>query len=180
MRYFGNDIEIDYTTLSTEELYSHLANICLEEIMFSSDAYVCMINLNLHGYKRLHRMQSKKFYNLYLELQNDIVEMYHKILPTEQEFERYKVDNLKNHLYHWNKRNQINLKSVGEIIKNIFEKNGYIPCVAQKMQKIIYRNLIKNERAIQKFEDCDWSNEVIYIHDKYIHDKVKNDEHHEG
>lgn len=42
---------------------------------------------------------------------------------------------------------------------------------------MLYRNIIKNERAIQKFEDCDWSNEVIYLYDKYLHDKMKHEEH---
>lgn len=72
---------------------------------------------------------------------------------------------------------QEDLKDVGIIIKDIFEQDGYIPCIAQKVQKMLYRNIIKNERAIQKFEDCDWSNEVIYIHDKYLHNKMKHEEH---
>lgn len=170
MKYFNEN----KNTSESEELYGRLANICLKHLMFSSDAYVCMIKLNLHGYKRLHRVLAKEFYDIYLELQNDIVEMYHKVLPVEQDFEPYTTDSIKEHLYHWNKEAQEDLKDVGIIIKDIFEQDGYIPCVAQKVQKMLYRNIIKNERAIQKFEDCDWSNEVIYIHDKYLHDKMKH------
>lgn len=175
MKYFNED----KTASESEELYSRLANICLEQLMFSSDAYVCMIKLNLHGYKRLHRVLTKKFYDLYLELQNDIVEMYHKVLPVDEDFKHYTTESLKEHLHNWNKKAKEDLVEVGEIIRKIFEQDGYIPCVAQKVQKILYKNIIKNERAIQKFEDCDWSNDVIYLHDKYLHDKIKHEEHRE-
>ena len=105
--------------------------------------------------------------------------MYHKILPVDEDFERYTTESLKEHLHNWNKKAKEDLVEVGEIIRKIFEQDGYIPCVAQKVQKILYKNIIKNERAIQKFEDCDWSNDVIYLHDKYLHDKIKHEEHRE-
>ncbi len=157
----------------SEELLNKLSKICLDELMFSSDAYICMIELNLHGYKRLHRYLSKEFYNLYLELQNKIVEKYDRALPMPKEFKKYTTDSLKEHLEHWTEILKEHLKEVGEIIKGVFEEDGYIPCVAQKVQKKLYKNIIKNERALQKFEDCDWSYEVIYQHDYYLHSKLK-------
>ena len=79
-----------YSNVSkVEELLNELANICFEELMLSSDAYVCMIKLNMHGYKRLHRYLSKEFYDMYLEIQNKYVEMYNKSLNIPNKFEEY-------------------------------------------------------------------------------------------
>lgn len=176
MSYFQNEkcTKSVYSESSrSEELLAELGNICFEELMLSSDAYVCMIKLNLHGYKRLHRNLSKTFYDIYLELQNKSVEMFNKALPIADKFDRYTTKDIKSHLEDWNIILKEHLHKVGEIIKGIFEEEGYIPCIAQKIQKILYKNIIKNERAIHKFEDCDWDSEIIYIHDRYLHEKEK-------
>lgn len=163
-----------YSNVSkVEELLNELANICFEELMLSSDAYVCMIKLNMHGYKRLHRHLSKEFYDMYLEIQNKYVEMYNKSLNIPNKFEKYTAKDIKSHLYNWTNILKEHLSKVGEIIKGIFEEEGYIPCIAQKLQKILYKNIIKNERAIHKFEDCGWENEIIYQHNDYLHSCMK-------
>ena len=64
MTYFKNQDELNVS--NSEDLLRQLSDICLEELMLSSDAYVCMIKLNMHGYKRLHRYLSKEFQDLYL------------------------------------------------------------------------------------------------------------------
>lgn len=158
---------------SCKELLAELANICLEQLMLSSDAYVCMIKMNMQGYKRLHRYLSKKFQCLYLDLQNEYLEKYKETAPTNIEFNEYHPETLKEHLESWNEILNIKIKRVGEIIREIFEKEGYICCIAQEMQKIFYKNIIKNERALKKFEDCGWDYKTIYNHDKYIHEKMK-------
>lgn len=155
---------------------SQLGGICLEQLMLSSDAYTCMIKLNLHGYKRLHRHLSKKFHDYYLEVQNKAMESTGIPIENNSEFEIYKVKDLKEHLIKWNEKIEEHLRQVGTIIKNIFEEEGYICCTAQSIQKCLFKNLIKNERAIKKFEDCNWSNESIYAHDIYIHTKMKEKE----
>lgn len=157
----------------TKDLYNKLSKICLDELMISSEAYVCMIELNLHGYKRLHRFLSKEFQNFYLEVQKDAYEKIDETLSSEYEYRSYKPENLKEHLETWTEILKKHLKEVGEIIKGIFEEEGYIPCIAQEVQKVLFRNLIKNERAIDKFNDCNWSYEIIYEHDKYLHKKIK-------
>lgn len=175
MAYFEQEKYVDET--STESLLNELGDICLEELMLSSDAYVCMMKLNMQGYKRLHRYLSKEFQDLYLELQRETFEKYYKMQPSKINYETYKADNIKTHLENWNEIMEKHLKRIGEIIKMIFENDGYIPCVASKIQKILYRNIVKNTRALQKFADCDWSYEIIYKHDYYLHEKMKKEEH---
>ena len=174
MGYFEDEKQIE--ELNTENLLNELGDICLEQLMLSSDAYVCMMKLNMQGYKRLHRYLSKEFQDLYLDLQKETFEKYYKIKPSRINYQTYKVDNIKDHLEYWNESSEKHLKRVGEIIKIIFENEGYIPCVAQKMQKILYRNIVKNTRALQKFSDCEWSYEIIYKHDHYLHEKMKKEE----
>ena len=54
------------TTDNSKNAVERLSEICLDELMFSSDAYICMMTMNLQGYKRLHRHISKKLYSLFL------------------------------------------------------------------------------------------------------------------
>lgn len=166
------------TTDTPEVLLSELSDICLEELMLSSDAYICMIKLNMHGYKRLHRYLTKKFQSLYLELQNESIERYDRALPSEITFKQYKPIDIKEHLETWTEELHKHLKRVGVIIRKIFEQEGYISCRAQELQKLLYYNMIKNERSIKKFNDCDWSYETIYLHDHELHKKMKQKEEH--
>lgn len=161
----------------SEELLKELADICLEQLMLNSDAYICSIETNMQGYKRLHRYLSKKFHDLYLKIQKEAVERYGRVIPSDIEFSVYKPKNMKNHLNQWNSKIEEHLKHVGLIIKGIFEADGYICCTAQEIQKCLFKHYIKNERAIHKFEDCDWSYEVIYEHDEKLHRKMKDKEH---
>lgn len=156
---------------------SELGDICLEELMLSSDAYVCMIKLNMHGYKRLHRYLSKEFHDFYLRVQNNSLESTGKAIENNSSFEVYTVKNLKEHLIKWNEKLEVHLKKVSKIIKDIFEEEGYISCTAQEIQKCLFKNLIRNERALQKFEDCNWDYNTIYHHDRYLHEKIKEKEH---
>lgn len=161
------------STNISKDAVERLSEICLDELMFSSDAYICMIAMNLQGYKRLHRYISKKLYCLYLDIQKDAIEDFGEPVNSESRYNKYYTDDIKTHLHEWNEKLENHLKEIGNIIKVIFEENGYIYCTAQKLQKILYKNLIKNERALKKFEDCGYSYEIIYNHDKYLHDKVK-------
>lgn len=158
---------------NVEELLTELSNICLSELMLSSDAYICMIKMNMQGYKKLHRYIARTLYDLYLDIQNKSMENYGRILPIEQKFTKYTTTSLKEHLYDWNKILKKDLIRVGEIIRDIFNEEGYICCYAQSLQSLIYKNIIKNERAIQKFEDNDWSYDIIYKHNLYLKNKIK-------
>ena len=175
MRYFEEDKK-HKKSVGDNTHFSELAEICLEELMLSSDAYTCMIKLNMHGYKRLHRCLSKKFHDFYLQIQNDSLERTGKSIQTYGSFDVYTVKNLKEHLEKWNDKIEEHLKRVGEIIKDIFEEYGYINCTAQEVQKCLFKNLIKNERALHKFEDCNWDYDTIYRHDRYLHKKMKEEE----
>lgn len=175
MGYFKGDEYKSSEYSRSEEYINKLGKICLDELMLSSDAYICMIKLNMHGYKRLHRHLSKKFHDLFLKIQCKSIEDYGKSLEIPEGFKTYHVENLKEHLTAWNDILKIHLKEVGEIIKGIFKEEGYICCLAQDVQKILYKNIIKNDRAINKFNQCDWSNEIIFEHDKYIHTKLKEE-----
>lgn len=170
MGYFKEDKQ---SRSMSEKAIERLSEICLDELMFSSDAYICMISMNMQGYKRLHRHISKKLYSLYLDIQKDAIEKYNEPINTESEYRKYYTEDLKTHLEEWNIKLESDLKEVGQIIRTIFEENGYIYCTAQKIQKILYKNLIKNERALKKFEDCGYNHDIIYMHDKYLHDKIK-------
>lgn len=161
----------------SEELLKELADICLEQIMLNSDAYICSMEINMQGYKRLHRYLSKKFHDLYLKIQKEAVERYGRVIPSQVEFAVYKPKNIKNHLLQWNSKIEEHLKEVGIIIKGIFEADGYLSCTAQEIQRCLFKHYIKNERAIHKFEDCEWSYEVIYEHDKHLCKKMKEKEH---
>lgn len=177
MTYFKNQDELNAS--NSEDLLRQLSDICLEELMLSSDAYVCMIKLNMHGYKRLHRYLSKEFQDLYLAFQYESLKNFDRVLSSEIRFETYKIKDIKEHLLTWTDVLKQHLKTVGLIIKQIFENEGYISCTAQKLQKILYKNIIKNERALKKFEDCDYNYQIIYEHDKYLHEKMKEKEHKE-
>lgn len=171
MGYFKKD-EI----CKTQEMLAKLADICLAQLMLSSDAYICMNKHNLHGYKMLHRHLSKKFQEFYLDVQKESIDKFGFVLDSEVHFKIYKPESLKEHLETWTEINEKHLKEVGEIIKSIFEEDGYICCIAQKIQKILYKNIIKNERAIQRFCDCNWSMSVIYSHDDFLHKKLKEED----
>ena len=171
MSYFKESSEPRNNEVDT--LFIRLGELCLKHIMLSSDAYIRMMELNMQGYKRLHRHLSKEFHDLYLDLQRESVERYNKSVPSETQFKEYKPKDIKEHLETWTMVLKQDLKEVGLIIRDIFDTCGYIPCVAKDLQCILYRDLIKNERAIHKFEDCDWDYEVIYMHDNYIHKKMK-------
>lgn len=157
-----------------DSLFTKLGDLCLKHIMLSSDAYIRMIKINMQGYKRLHSHLSKQFHDLYLDLQRESIERYGKSVPSAVKFEEYKPENIKEHLITWTAVLEQDLKEVNNIIREIFNNCGYIPCVAKDLQCILYKNLIKNERAIHKFNDCDWDYEVIYSHDNYIHKKMKD------
>ena len=148
MAYFKDKEEL--MTGNTEDLLRQLSDICLEELMLSSDAYVCMIKLNMHGYKRLHRYLSKEFQDLYLAFQYESLKNFDRVLSSEIRFETYKTKDIKEHLQNWTEVLKKHIKTVGAIIKEIFENEGYISCTAQKLQKILYKNIIKNERALKK------------------------------
>jgi len=174
--YFKNDKHSGSDYSRSKEYMNVLGKICLDELMLSSDAYICMIKLNMHGYKRLHRHLSKKFHDLFLKVQCKSIEKYGVSLDLPEGFRQYHVDNLKDHLEKWNEILKIHLKEIGEIIKGLFEEEGYICCLAQEVQKTLYKNIIKNERAIDKFNQCEWSKEIIFEHDKYLHGKMKEKE----
>jgi hypothetical protein len=165
---------------SVEELFNRLGDICLEELMLSSDAYVCMIELNLQGYKRLHRHLSKEFYTLYLDLQKESFEHTNKTVSIDGNFKKYKPRSIKEHLEDWTEILEGHLKEVGYIIKSIFEAKGFIPCVAQELQRIFYRNIIKNERTMKMFEDCDYNPEIIYKKDFKLHKRMRKIEEEHG
>lgn len=150
-----------------------LGSICLEELMLSSDAYVCMINMNMCGYKKLHRRLSKKFHDLYLCLQNESMERYGKPLSTFKNFKVYKTESMQEHLKNWNSTLKEHYKRTGFIIKEIFDKEGYISENAQNLQRLLYKNIIKNDRIIHKLEDLNWSMESIYDNDAFLCKKIK-------
>ena len=173
MGYFNED----KSDKNNHNIYlSELSDICLEQLMLSSDAYTCMIKMNLHGYKRLHRHLSKKFHDLYLTIQSKAMESTGMPAENNSSFEVYKVKDLKEHLHKWNEKIEEHLKIVSKVIRCIFEEEGYICCIAQDIQKCLFKNLIKNERTIQRFCDCDWSPEIIYYYDDKLHKKIKQKE----
>ena len=179
MSYFkdGKNTKSDDTSNSKSmEYMNELGRICLDELMLSSDAYICMIKMNMHGYKRLHRYLSKKFHDLFLQTQCKAIENFGTSLDIPDRFQEYHVNNIKQHLEKWNDIMKIHIKEVGEVVKGILEEDGYICCIAQEVQKILYKNIIKNERAIDKFNQCDWSKEIIFEHDRYIHEKMKEED----
>lgn len=170
MDYFDTDSDMN----SADTLFNELGDICLYELMLSSDAYVRMIELNMQGFKRLHRHLSKKFHNLYLDIQRESLERFKKGFKSDLRYKEYHPDDIKEHLESWNKVLEEHLKRVGEIIKEIFDRCGYIPCVAKELQCLLYHNLIKNDRAIKKLSDCNWDINAIYKHDIYLHNKMKD------
>ena len=163
----------DLDKSNLKEYFKKLGNICLKHLMLSSDSYVRMIELNMNGFKRLHRYLSKKYHNLYLKLQKEMFEYIDEIESGANEYKKYIPKNIKEHLISWNQEINNDLNTVGELIKNIFNEGGFIPCTARELQKILYHNIIKNKRAIQQFTDCDWDYEIIYEYDYRLHHKMK-------
>lgn len=168
MGYFERETGVD----PYESLYKKLSNICLEHLMLSSDAYVCSIKHCLNGYKKLHRSLSKEFQDIYLDIQKEAMEKFDKYIEVESRFENFRPHDFKEHLELWNDILQKDLKIIGKIIVEIFNEKGYIPCNASKIQKILYKSLIKNEKTIKRLESLDWSQEAIYEHDKYVYEKM--------
>lgn len=173
MGYFKDEPNITSGTPEVDSLFERLGDICLKHIMLSSDAYIRMIELNMQGFKRLHRHLGKEFHDMYLDLQRESLEKFNKPIPSRGEFKPYKPKDLQEHLENWTMVLEEDLKEVNFVIKTIFNECGYIPCVAKEIQYILYKNIIKNERAIQKFEDCNWDNIILYKHDHYLHTKMK-------
>lgn len=168
MGYFDKETRVD----SLENLYKQISNICLDHLMLSSDAYVCSIKHCLHGYKKLHRCLSKEFQDIYLDIQKEAIEKFDKYLEVESNFRNFRPQDFKEHLELWNEILERDLKTIGSIIVQMFNNCGYISCNASKIQKLLYKSLIKNEQAIKKLESLDWSQEAIYEHDNMVHDKM--------
>lgn len=175
MSYFNEEDKSTFLyNKNSEVLYNKLSEICLENLMLSSDAYVCAVKMNLKGYKVLHRHLSKKFQDLYLKVQQDTMKRFDKLMYGAEEYAHYNYKSLRQHLTEWNIKLEKYLVDVGQIIRGIFEQDGYISCVAQEVQKTLYKNLLMNKKNIKILDELNWNESEIRNLDKELYNKMKH------
>ena len=59
-------------------------------------------------------------------------------------------------------------------MRGIFEQDGYISCVAQEVQKTLYKNLLMNKKNIKILDELNWNESEIRNLDKELYNKMKH------
>ena len=155
-------------------------DIADNQAMLHEMAMVCSHRMNMNGLKRLHRAKSKKFHAYCLELEN-CAQDYGMELKLNMPKITFDAKDLKAHLTKMvelleveiNELRKLNFAAVQAFGMEFKPGVGMQKCLAHIWMKMKFR-------WIPRFEFTKWSPEDIVEWDKWLHDKCRCEEEHDG
>lgn len=154
------------------ELFKKIDAILDEHLLLNKKAMISCQSLGFNGFKRLHRMNTKRFLCWQLKSANMLFDRYR--VPLHE----YSSMDLKEHLATWDKKLEEDIKILGQLNKEYLEKSGVENCVIKDALNLLVKNHEKTGRWYKRFEETDWLSHDMHVVDDRLHDKFKKEEEH--
>lgn len=162
--------------MTIEEIYESIDKIVLKHLMLNDDAMKLTQSWGYNGFKRLHRMNTKKLLCSHSELSNCMFDRYRKVLNVRVNFEDYVPTSLKSHLDKWIDVLNEDLQKLGELNYEHIKLVGYSNCVAECVMKCFIHDQEKANRWYERFSNSNWNSIEMHLVDDRLHEKMKKEE----
>ena len=157
-----------------KHIYKRVDEILSSNIEFNKNAMISMQALGFNGFKRMHRVLSKNYLCLQIELANDLFDKYRAKEGFANTPITYCPSTMREHLATWDSRLEADLKALGELNKEHFNMIGITNSVIEKAISCLRHKHVKVYRWYKRFEETTWSAHDMHTVDQYLHDKYKS------
>lgn len=154
---------------------NEMSKLAKEMARAEHEAMVACQGFNAQGYKRLHRLGSKKYHHINLLIDNYMLDNSMK-LDNEPITSKYVPSSFKNHMETYFSKMERFMERLNALNAQIVAKTGIPFCYGKDIFDCLYYHIHKYRRSMQIFNDVNWSAQVIYWWDKKLHDKLKKKE----
>lgn len=162
--------------MNIEEIYKNVDRIILKHLMINDDAMKICQSLGYNGFKRMHRVNSRKLLNNHLELENNMFDKYRLILNTNVEVSKYDPVNIKNHLDKWKQALEEDIKQLGNLNYKHMETVGISNNIIESLICLFIHDYEKTSRWYARFNESNWNPIDMHAVDDRLHEKIKQDE----
>lgn len=133
-------------------------------------------SMSYNGFKRLHRIRGREFFELDVCLANELFDRF-RIKADFKAYElNYSPSSMEEHLKSWDKALSDAVVELGDLNKRYYEQTGtdckVIGCALHRM----IRDYEKTGRFLKRFNGSDWLTLDMHIVDDNIHRKCKKKE----
>lgn len=159
--------------MEIEQIYKGVDEIILKHIMLNDKAMKLTQSWGYNGFKRLHRVNSKKLFCEHQKIENNMFDKYRKMLDINIDFVRYSTMDLKNHLEKWKNILYEDINNLQKLNYEHFEKTGISNDIIECILKIFFHDYEKVCRYIERFNESNWNSIDCHNLDDYLHKKMK-------
>lgn len=157
-----------------EDIYKSIDKIVLKHLMINDEAMKICQSLGYNGFKRLHRVNSKKLLDEHIKLENDMFDKYRKLLNVVPDVVTYNPVNLKMHINEWKKILDEDIDVLGQLNFNHIQLIGLSNDVIECLIKIFIHDYKKVCRYYQRFSESNWNSIDMHLVDDKLHKKYKD------
>jgi len=154
------------------ELLECIDEIMLFHTMFNDKSMKHLHAMGFNGYKRLHRVNTKKFLCWHIDLENEAYDKYRMTLETKISDFDYKPNDLISHLQKWETKLGEDIKELAHYNNQYREWTGKDNCVVDSALGCMVKNYEKSGRWYKRFMETKSMHDQHSMDDK-IHEKYK-------
>lgn len=159
--------------MEIEQIYKGIDEIILKHIMLNDKAMQLVQSWGYNGFKRFHRINSKKLFCEHQKIENAMFDKYRKVLEIDVDFIKYSPMDLRTHLEKWKNVLFDDIERLGRLNYKHIEAVGISNNVLECVLNIFLHDYEKVCRYIERFNESNWNSIDCHNVDDYIHKKYK-------
>lgn len=156
-----------------ESIYKELDTIIIKHLMLNDNSMKICQSWGYNGFKRLHRVNSKKMLCEHLKLENCMFDKYRKVLKIENVSTEYSPTSFKYHLNQLKELFYNDIIKVGKLNYEHIKLVGISNSVAESVLEYLNHDYEKFCRWYQRFDENSWNYVDIHLVDDRLHEKIK-------
>lgn len=159
--------------MEVSAIYKEIDRIIVKHKKINDKAMKLTQSWGYNGFKRLHRVNTKKLMCEHLKIENDMFDKYQQILDSSSEIISYDPTSLKTHLSKWKDILYEDIYNIAKLNYEHIQSIGVSNDIAKCVLAIFQYDYEKVCRWYKRFNDSNFDLVDIHIVDDYIHKKYK-------
>jgi len=154
------------------------AELILDRLMFNERSKDITHSLNLQGFKRWHRYNTRRDMENMMHIKSYIIDHYHELPEVDNEDFKYLPVDLKAHLETWCERDKNLLASLSQLKTDLIVPGNYHveASLIQELLEEICCEIKYLGRYMKELEDEEYSAYCIYQISRKVHEYFKKKE----
>lgn len=154
------------------ELLECIDEILLSNLMFNDKSMKHCHAMGLNGFKRMHRVNTRKFLCWHIDLENEAYDKYRMTLETKMPDFDYSISDIVSHFQKWEMELGEDIKALGHY-NNLFRNwSGKDNCVVDEAMGLMCHDYEKAGRWHKRFMETKSMHDIHDLDDS-IHAKYK-------